>query len=72
MEARGIGVGVHYRPVHLEPFYRERYGHLPGEFPVAEDAGARVLSLPFWPEIKDEDILRVVNTLEKIIGECRN
>jgi len=71
METRGIGVGVHYRPVHLEPFYRERYGHLSGEFPVAEDAGARVLSLPFWPEIKEEEILRVVDTLSDVIKEFR-
>jgi len=71
MEARGIGVGVHYRPVHLEPFYREKYGHSPGEFPVAEDAGAQVLSLPFWPEMKEEDILGVVETLEDIIGKSR-
>ena len=69
MEARGIGVGVHYRPVHLEPFYRARYGHSPGEFPVAEDAGARVLSLPFWPEMREEEILRVVETLGNVIEE---
>jgi len=72
MEARGIGVGVHYRPVHLEPFYRERYGHSPGEFPVAEDAGARVLSLPFWPEMKEEEILRVVKTLGEVTKESQN
>jgi len=72
MEARGIGVGVHYRPVHLEPFYRERYGHSPGEFPVAEDAGARVLSLPFWPEMKEEEILRVVETLGEVTKESQN
>ncbi len=67
MEARSIGVGVHYRPVHLEPFYREKYGHSPGEFPIAEDAAARVLSLPFWPEMKDEDVATVVKTLADII-----
>jgi len=71
MEARGIGVGVHYRPVHLEPFYREKYEHSPGEFPAAEDAGGRVLSLPFWPEMKEEDILRVVKTLRDIIEKSK-
>jgi len=72
MEGRGIGVGVHYRPVHLEPFYREKYGHIPGEFPVAEDAGARVLSLPFWPEMKEEEVLRVTETLGDIITKSQN
>jgi dTDP-4-amino-4,6-dideoxygalactose transaminase len=72
MEKRGIGVGIHYRPVHLEPYYREKHGHAPGEFPVAEDAGERVLSLPFWPEITEAEILRVVETLGDVITECRN
>ncbi len=72
MEARGIGVGVHYRPVHLEPFYRERYGHSPGEFPIAEDTGARVLSLPFWPEMKKEEVLRVTETLGDIISKSQS
>jgi dTDP-4-amino-4,6-dideoxygalactose transaminase len=67
MEARGIGVGIHYRPVHLEPFYRERYGHSPGEFPVAEEAASNLLSLPFWPEMTDEQVLRVTGTLADII-----
>jgi len=63
MQAGGIGVGVHYRPVHLEPFHRETYGHHPGEFPVAEDAGERVLSLPFWPEMSESAVHRVVDAL---------
>lgn len=72
MEARGIGVGIHYRPVHLEPYYRQRFKHSDGEFPVAEDAGARVLSLPFWPEMKQEEVERVVETLESVISENRS
>ncbi len=72
MEKRGIGVGIHFRPVHLEPYYREKHGHMPGEFPVAEDAGGRVLSLPFWPEITRAEVLRVVETLGDVITECRN
>jgi dTDP-4-amino-4,6-dideoxygalactose transaminase len=71
MEKRGIGVGIHYRPVHLEPYYREKHGHKPGECPVVEDAGTRVLSLPFWPEISEEEVLRVVETLGDVITECR-
>ena len=72
MEKRGIGVGIHYRPVHLEPYYREKHGHAPGEFPVAEDAGERVLSLPFWPEITEAEVLRVVETLGDTIAKCRD
>jgi dTDP-4-amino-4,6-dideoxygalactose transaminase len=72
MEARGIGVGVHYRPVHLEPYHQEQFGHRPGEFPVAEDAGARVLSLSFWPEMKEDELTRVVETLADVIRNCRS
>jgi len=72
MEKRGIGVGIHFRPVHLEPYYRKKHGHAPGECPVAEDAGERVLSLPFWPEITEAEVLRVVETLGDVITECRD
>ena len=72
MEKRGIGVGIHFRPVHLEPYYREKHGHAPGEFPIAEDAGERVLSLPFWPEITEAEVLRVVETLGDVIAKCRD
>jgi perosamine synthetase len=71
MEARGIGVGVHYRPVHLEPFYRERFNHRPGEFPIAERAGENLMSLPFWPEMKEEEVSRVVATLEEVLKESK-
>ena len=67
MEARGIGIGIHYRPVHLEPFYRKQYGYMPGECPVAEDAAAQILSLPFYPELNEEEITRVTGTLADII-----
>lgn len=72
MEAGGIGVGVHYRPVHLEPFYREKYGHSLGEMPVAEDAGARLLSLPFWPEMTEPEVVRVVGRLRDVISGSQN
>lgn len=72
MEERGIGVGVHFRPVHLEPYYREVWGHKPGEFPVTERAGENLLSLPFWPEMKEEELNRVVGTLEEVIKEAQS
>jgi dTDP-4-amino-4,6-dideoxygalactose transaminase len=70
MEENGIGVGVHFRPVHLEPYYREVWGHKPGEFPVTEKAGEKLLSLPFWPEMKQEELNRVVDTLDEVIKEA--
>jgi len=72
MEERGISVGLHYRPVHLEPFYREKYGHKLGDFPVAEEMGKRLLSLPFWPEMTETEVRRVARTLGEVITELRN
>ncbi len=71
MAARSIGVGIHFRPVHLEPYYREHHNHSPGEFPIAEDAGERVLSLPFWPEMTFEEQDRVVAALGDSIDKVR-
>ena len=59
--ARGVGVSVHFRPVHLLTYYRERYGLRPGQFPVAEAAGASVLSLPIYPGMTDDDVDFVID-----------
>jgi dTDP-4-amino-4,6-dideoxygalactose transaminase len=68
LRAQGILAGVHYPiPIHLQPAYAE-LGHRPGAFPNAERLAARVLSLPLHPEITEEDIDRVVATLERIVA----
>src|ERR1022692_285679 len=51
LTARNIGTGVHYRGVHLHPFYRDTYGLDPAEFPVATDISERTLSLPLSPKV---------------------
>ena len=58
-----IGVAVNYRAVHLLSWYRETFGHKPGDFPVAESIGDRTLSLPFHPHLTDRAIERVVAVL---------
>jgi dTDP-4-amino-4,6-dideoxygalactose transaminase len=63
LTARNIGVGVHYRGLHLHPYYRERYGLDPGAFPVAQAISDRTLSLPLSPKVTDEDQLDVVDAL---------
>ena len=49
LRAEGIGVNVHYIPVHLHPFYRQRFGTGRGECPVAEAAYERIITLPMFP-----------------------
>ena len=69
---RGIGVQVHYLPVYSHPFYR-RLGYAPGLCPQAEEFYRRELSLPLYPGLKEEDLRRVVEilnrTLEEVVGE---
>lgn len=65
MKEKGIGTQVHYIPVHLQPFYRERFGYKMGDFPVAEAYYEKALSLPMYPKMTDEDVRRVV---EAVVG----
>jgi perosamine synthetase len=62
----GIGANVHYVPVHLHPYYRERLGTRPGLCPVAETAFEQLLSLPLFPAMDDGDVDRVVETLATV------
>jgi len=60
LRAGGIGVNVHYIPVHLHPFYRNTYGTKPGDCPVAEAAYERIISLPMYPAMTDDDVQYVI------------
>lgn len=62
MDLREIGIfcQVHYIPVHLQPYYRERFGYHDGDFPVAENFYQSEISLPMFPAMSDEDVERVI------------
>ncbi len=64
---RGIQTQVHYPPVHLQPWYRERYGFRTGDFPNAEAYAASCLSLPLFPAMSDGDVGRVVRALRDVL-----
>jgi len=58
----------HYLPaIHLMSFYRERFGHREGEFPVCEDVAARSLALPFFPEMSEGQVARVAEALRGVL-----
>ncbi len=63
MKGAGIDAQVHYIPVHLQPFYRESFGYRPGDFPNAEAAYEREVSLPIYPSLTDEDAGAVVEAV---------
>jgi perosamine synthetase len=71
LRAEGIGVNVHYLPVHLHPFYRRRFGTRPGLCPVAEAAYERLLSLPMFPAMSDGDVGQVVEAIDKVVSHYR-
>ena len=67
LRAENIGVNVHYIPVHLHPYYRDRFGHKPGACPVAEDAYERLLSLPMFHGMSDQDVEDVIRAVNKVM-----
>lgn len=68
LHAAGIGVQVHYIPVHLQPFYRETRGTAWGDLPHTEDAYLRLLSLPLFPQLGEADQDRVVEALGQALA----
>jgi len=66
MRAEGIGVNVHYIPVHLHPFYREHFATGPGMCPVAEAAYEQIITLPLFPRMDDSDIQDVIAAVHKV------
>jgi perosamine synthetase len=68
MRARGIGVNVHYIPVHLHPFYREQFGTGEGQLPVSEQAYEEILTLPLFPRMSEADVDEVVTALTEALG----
>jgi dTDP-4-amino-4,6-dideoxygalactose transaminase len=68
MHQRKIGTGVHYRAVHTHPYYRERFGFRPEQFPVAHWIGERTVSLPLTPKLGEREVERVVAAVRAILG----
>lgn len=72
LREKGIGVNVHYIPVHLHPFYRKQFHTCPGLCPVAESAYEQIISIPMFPMMTDEDVEDVIKAIEIIVDHYRN
>lgn len=66
MYAKGIGCSVHYIPLHLHPYWRERYGLTPAQFPHSQKAYERMLSIPLYTAMTDADVQRVISVVREI------
>lgn len=67
----GICTSVHFIPVHLHPYYREKYGYAPGAFPVAEEVYAQSISLPLYPRMSDADVDDVIAAVYRVVERHR-
>jgi len=66
-----IGTSVHFIPLHLHPYYRGTYGYAPTDFPVAFREFQRVISLPIYSRMSDEDVEDVINSVSRVVKKWR-
>ena len=71
LSRRNIGTSVHFIPVHLHPYYRNKYGYAPTDFPVALSNFERLISLPLHPGLSDQDVADVVEAVLDVVQTYR-
>lgn len=64
-------VDNYFQPIHLQPFYRERFGYKEGYFPVTEGISSRTIALPFYNNLTEKEIDYVVSNLDDILNTYR-
>ena len=67
----GITASVHFIPIHVHPYYRDKYGYRPEDFPVAWNAFQRMLSLPLYSRMEDADVDHVIGAVEQLVRSNR-
>lgn len=72
MKRQNIGVNVHYIPVYRHSYYRERFGIKPEEFPVTEGVFKRIVTLPLFPKMTDEDVNDVIDAAKETVEKLRD
>jgi len=68
LQKEGLGVQVHYIPLHFQPFYKKKFGYKKGDFPISENYYRRAITIPLFPKMDDNDIDRVIKIIKKIIS----
>lgn len=68
IQKEGVSIGIHFRAIHLHPYYRETFGFRRGMLPYAEYASERVISLPLYPKMREEEVEKVISVAKKVIG----
>jgi len=71
LKAEGIGTSVHFIPLHRQPYYRDRFGFQHADFPVADAAYQRLISLPLYTRMTEQDIDDVIETVRRVVQRHR-
>jgi dTDP-4-amino-4,6-dideoxygalactose transaminase len=71
LKALNIGTSVHFIPIHLHPYYRDKYGYKPDDFPIAYSNYQRIISLPLCPRMTDQDVEDVIGAVQTVITRNR-
>ena len=71
LREKGIGTSVHFIPLHLHPYYRDKFGYKPADFPNASSAFERIVSLPIYPRMTEADVESVIGAVSKIVKQNR-
>jgi perosamine synthetase len=68
MKERGIGTSVHWMPLHMHPYYREKYAYKAEDFPVAANLYPQLITLPLYPDMKQDEVEYVCDSIKDIMG----
>ena len=71
LKSEGIGLSVHWRPLHLHPYYEQTFGWRAEDFPAATNLWPRLVSLPIFPDMQEQEIDQVVRVIRKICADQR-
>ncbi|MBA4321040.1 MAG: UDP-4-amino-4,6-dideoxy-N-acetyl-beta-L-altrosamine transaminase [Flavobacterium sp.] len=72
LQKKGIGVQVHYMPLHLQPFYKNKFNYEKRDFPVAEKYYEKAITLPLFYKMTNKDVEYVVGSVKKILTDKKN
>lgn len=71
LRTRNIGTSVHFIPIHLHPYYRDKYAYTPDDFPVAYREYQRIVSLPLYPRMSDQDVQAVIDAVVDVVTKYK-
>ena len=68
LSEKGIGTSVHFIPLHIHPYYKNKYNFAPEDFPVAYQCYRKAVSLPIYTRLREADVYRIANTIKELLS----